>query len=240
MTAGGVAEEITLMEWVKLKVSDPSHLWTAKTVQAIVSPKLCLLILLGLPFLICNNIVIDHTAWTVVDKMSKFDLMNPTGPPTGPRPKLKLRKMFKKVQKDRAEVIQELKAKSMEQKELVDATSETVRKLDLIAVVRQKMEILAVQEKLMALGNQIKKEFHSVFEPIPHVNRLPDEVLCEIKLKDASQTIATWSYSSPRCYKDAWSTLIQQHLDAGHIRPSNSANASPAFLIPKADRAELP
>jgi RNase H-like domain found in reverse transcriptase/Reverse transcriptase (RNA-dependent DNA polymerase) len=34
--------------------------------------------------------------------------------------------------------------------------------------------------------------------------------------------------------------LIQQHLDACRIRPSNSAHASPAFIIPKAVLAVLP
>jgi hypothetical protein len=35
-------------------------------------------------------------------------------------------------------------------------------------------------------------------------------------------------------------TLIKKHLDAGRIRPSNSPHASPAFLIPKADKTALP
>ena len=34
--------------------------------------------------------------------------------------------------------------------------------------------------------------------------------------------------------------LIQQHLDAGRICPSNSAHTSPAFIVPKADAAVLP
>ncbi|KAJ3990946.1 hypothetical protein F5050DRAFT_1538315, partial [Lentinula boryana] len=40
--------------------------------------------------------------------------------------------------------------------------------------------------------------------------------------------------------KDAWNTLIQQHLDAGRIRPSNSQYSSPVFLVPKADPTVLP
>jgi hypothetical protein len=65
-------------------------------------------------------------------------------------------------------------------------------------------------------------------------------VLCEIKIKDAYKTISKCSYQSPRKYKDAWQTLIQTHLDAGRIRPSNSPFASLAFQIPKADRIVLP
>jgi hypothetical protein len=90
------------------------------------------------------------------------------------------------------------------------------------------------------MGREMMTEFKDVFAPIPHVNRLPDEVFCQIKLKDASQSIKTQTYSTPRQYKEAWQTLIQQHLDAGRIRPSNSAHASPAFIIPKADPNVLP
>ena len=41
-------------------------------------------------------------------------------------------------------------------------------------------------------------------------------------------------------YKEAWALLIQEHLDAGHIRPSNSAHASPAFMVPKTDPLAVP
>jgi Reverse transcriptase (RNA-dependent DNA polymerase) len=59
-------------------------------------------------------------------------------------------------------------------------------------------------------------------------------------LKDLSKTITTYTYSTPRKYKDAWGVLIRQHLDAGRIRPSNSAHTSPAFLVPKSDLTALP
>ncbi|KAJ3991564.1 hypothetical protein F5050DRAFT_1538048, partial [Lentinula boryana] len=61
-----------------------------------------------------------------------------------------------------------------------------------------------------------------------------------ITLKDASKVFQTRGYASPRKFKDAWNTLIQQHLDAGRIRPSNSPYSSPAFLVPKADPTVLP
>jgi hypothetical protein len=69
---------------------------------------------------------------------------------------------------------------------------------------------------------------------------LPTDVYCRIKLKDASKTITTRTYTSPRKFKEAWATLIQQHLDAGRIRPSNSEHALPAFLVPKSDTTVLP
>ena len=54
------------------------------------------------------------------------------------------------------------------------------------------------------------------------------------------KTIKSRSYPSPRKYKEAWQILIQQHLDAGRIRPSSSPCASPAFIVPKANPNVLP
>jgi len=65
-------------------------------------------------------------------------------------------------------------------------------------------------------------------------------VYCRIRLKDATKCVQTRTYSTPRKYREAWATLIQQHLDAGRIRPSNSAHASPAFIVPKSDPTVLP
>jgi hypothetical protein len=59
-------------------------------------------------------------------------------------------------------------------------------------------------------------------------------------MKTAYKSLSKRSYSSPRKYHEAWGILIQKHLDAGRIQPSNSSFASPAFLIPKADRTALP
>ena len=61
-----------------------------------------------------------------------------------------------------------------------------------------------------------------------------------IKLKDAAKTITTQSYSPPQKYKEAWAPLIQEHLDAGCIQPSNSEHASPAFMVLKADQVVMP
>jgi hypothetical protein len=90
------------------------------------------------------------------------------------------------------------------------------------------------------MGTEIKQEYKDIFEPIPHANRLPEDIYCEIRLKDATKLITTRTYSCLWKYKQAWTTLIQQHLDAGRIHPSNSQHASPAFLIPKTDTAVLP
>ncbi|KIL54140.1 hypothetical protein M378DRAFT_93078, partial [Amanita muscaria Koide BX008] len=90
------------------------------------------------------------------------------------------------------------------------------------------------------MDRQLRAEFKEIFEPIPHVDVLPDEVLARIVLKDPAKTIATRSYACPRKYREAWRLLIEKHLEAGRIRPSASPYASPAFVIPKTDPTVLP
>ena len=116
---------------------------------------------------------------------------------------------------------------------------EAVKPVDIVAVIRERIETLAAQEKLKVLGIELKSKFRDVFAPIPHLDELPMDVYCHIKLKDASQSVKTRSYTTPRKYREAWVILIKQHLDVGHIWPSNSAHASPAFLVPKSDATVL-
>jgi hypothetical protein len=43
--------------------------------------------------------------------------------------------------------------------------------------------------------------------PIPHLDELPTDVYCWIRLKHTSKTFATRSYSTPRKYREAWAEL---------------------------------
>ena len=107
-------------------------------------------------------------------------------------------------------------------------------------MIHARIEILADKENLIQWGNKLREEFKDVFDPLPHYNDLSDEIHCKVNLRDASKTIKTCSYSCPRKYRDAWKTLIQQHLDAGRIWPSSSEYASLAFIMPKSDPTVLP
>src|SRR5882757_5602166 len=104
---------------------------------------------------------------------------------------------------------------------------EVVKPLNVAAMIRDHIEVLALQEKFRSLEKAFLSEFKDVFEPLPHVNKLPRNVTARIKLKDAEQTIKTCTYACPRKFREAWQTLIQQHLDAGRIQPSSSPHASP-------------
>jgi len=240
MEKNGQKVEVKFSEYVKLQLHDPSLYWSSKTIRAIIAPGLCSPMILGLPFLAHNNIVVDASARTAIDKNCNFDLLHPV-PPLPPKPpKQKLKDFFKELQQDRKLMVAELNMVCHDRLRHTQFKFESVKPVDPVAAIRQRIEVLAAQKELEQLGNQMKSEFNDVFSQIPHLDDLPTDVYCRIRLKDASKCLQTRTYSTPRKYREAWATLIQQHLDAGRIRPSNSAHASPAFIVPKSDATVLP
>ncbi len=111
---------------------------------------------------------------------------------------------------------------------------------DILAAIRDRITTLGLDAELADRETKMKNKFAKVFEPVPHVNELPQEPHARICLKDPNSTIKTRNYPCPRKWKEAWHTLLQQHLDAGCIRPSSAAAGSGAFIIPKADPTVLP
>jgi hypothetical protein len=94
MENDGKKIQIQFSDYVKLQLHDPSALWSSRTVRAIIAPGLCAPMILGLPFLKHNDIVVDASACTAIDKKSAFDLLNPVIP-VKPVPKQKLKDFFK-------------------------------------------------------------------------------------------------------------------------------------------------
>lgn len=117
---------------------------------------------------------------------------------------------------------------------------EFVKPLDVAGMIKDRVESLCFQQKVGKMEKQMLTEFADVFQPLPHVEKLPQSVTARIQLKNAEQTIKMHTYACPQKFRDAWKTLIQEHLDAGRIRPSSSPHASPAFIILKADPSILP
>ena len=118
--------------------------------------------------------------------------------------------------------------------------NETIRTPNYIATIKSRISSIINAEILVWKEAQLKDEFKAIFEPIPHVDQLLTDVQAQIKLIDPQKSIKSRSYPCPWKYRDAWQTLIQQHLTAGFIKPSSSAHASPAFIIPKVDLTVLP
>lgn len=137
-------------------------------------------------------------------------------------------------------MVAELKLVCAEQKCQIKNFFEEVKEVDVVAAVKQHIKTLMYLGQLNHLSNTVKHKYKEIFELIPHLDELPTDIYCHIKVKDATQQITTRSYNTPCKYKEAWATLIQQHLDVGRIWLSNSAHTSPAFLVPKWDPKVLP
>ncbi|GBE82423.1 hypothetical protein SCP_0408070 [Sparassis crispa] len=94
---------------------------------------------------------------------------------------------------------------------------------------------------LKSENHKIKNEFSDLFpDDIPHLDELPTDVYHHFVLKDPNMFIQRCQYDCPKKYREAWKQLLDGHLRAGQMRPSDSLYASPAFLIPKADSTALP
>ena len=117
---------------------------------------------------------------------------------------------------------------------------EKVKDFNVAGAICDCIDVLVSQEKMASQEATLKTEYEDIFEPIPHANELPRDVVAEIQIKNAEKTIKSRSYPSPQKCKEAWRILIQQHLNAGRIRPLSSPCASPAFIVPKVNPNVLP
>ncbi|KAG6838898.1 hypothetical protein C0991_007470 [Blastosporella zonata] len=121
-----------------------------------------------------------------------------------------------------------------------------------IALIRNWIEHLAVasskectrrtmDDQLSLLDKELKAEFKDVFtDHLPHIRNLPMDVVHQIELTSNEEISTGRGYACPKKYLTPWKTLIEEHLAAGRIRPSNSPYALPSFVIPKADPAAAP
>ena len=109
-----------------------------------------------------------------------------------------------------------------------------------IPAVHAHVESLAVAEtlcaQLMDEDCRMREHFHDCFPSmLPPVMDLPDDVFHRFHLKDTAVAIQHCQYESPKKYREVWKRLLQEHIDAGRLRPSSSSYSSPCFLIPKSD-----
>ena len=229
-----------LSEYVLLSVASLDQSFHAKPVRALLTPGLCMPVILGLPWLEKNKIVCDHADRSCYVKPSGYNLLHPPKilPPPPPKPKLKVQLRENRELKKRAlkELVMVVKEKWLPRR----AKDEEIKDIDIVAMIRNRIATIAIMQDMEKREQNLKDEFRTVFEPIPHIDELPTDVLARIKLKEADKIIRSRTYPSPRKYAEAWSTLIQEHLHAGRICPSASSFASPAFLIPKSDPSALP
>ena len=241
--------EVSFDKYVTLQPSSLNNAWLSKLTHALLTDKLCAPIILGLLFLQYNDLVIDHSTrtiidhstCTIIDKKCDFDLLDEKTFKGPSKLVLAPHQKHIKMRNYRKEFLIELKWKcSQRKKTLEDNNSfENLDPVSPIATITMRIQQLASKDKLITLENELKEEYKEIFEPIPHANLLPtDYYAC--MLKEAEKTILLCSYTCPHQFKQAFATLIDQHLESGFIRHSTSQHLSASFIIPKADPKALP
>ena len=111
---------------------------------------------------------------------------------------------------------------------------------DLLALLKQRATSTTIEDELAQRDSELRTKFARIFEQPPHVDELLEQPVARIKLKDQNHCIKTRNYPCPRKWKEAWHTLLQQHLETGRICQSSAPAGSRAFIIPKADPNVLP
>ena len=107
---GKKKKKMKLYHYVKFAVTPTDNVWTSKVIHAIVAPGLCMPLILGLPFLIHNNIVTDHAQWSCIDKMTGYNIMNPSLVKPPPPPRKRLKEQIKDAKATKKLVLAELGA----------------------------------------------------------------------------------------------------------------------------------
>lgn len=240
--------EIELEHWVKIRPSSLDSRWSSRALRAIVSPSLAAPVILGQPFLYANDLDISHRKRTCKPSTSSYDLLNPS-----PAPVPKTNKPIMSPKKRAVSTIatqKQFKDKCLSQ--LVASLASRRKQLDKQAEsltssshplehIRLRIDQLASVESLESLNSKVLRKYADLFpSDIPHYKDMPDDVYHRFHLKEPSLPLKACTYSCPRPLREKWRTLLEQHLEAGRIRPSSSSVSSPAFLIPKKDPAALP
>jgi hypothetical protein len=113
---------------------------------------------------------------------------------------MSLKDQLVRLWKQHADIMSELKA-TVHVAEPVGTCSSLQGHI--IASIRERIETLAAQQKLIDLGTELMGEFKDIFQPIvPPINRLPEDVMCRITLKDALKLVTTRSYSTAQKYEE--------------------------------------
>ncbi|KAJ8482180.1 hypothetical protein ONZ51_g5512 [Trametes cubensis] len=234
------SEQNEAREWVKFRITLPDNSWESRTCRAIVVSQLCSPVILGKPFLEFNNLVEDHATRRLIHNPSQRDLLTPPPPPSIPSSPLP-HSMDDDVASADVRRIAHLRfLRELENHTRLRRLSADAHTVDssrtVVAAVRDRVESLALQQRLDDENSSMKARFADLFpDDIPHIDDLPTDVYHRFVLKDADMVIARRQYDCPKKYREVWKRLLQQHINAGRLRPSDSPYASPCFLIPKSD-----
>ena len=218
---------LSCREYVKMELSSGNGSWKSTVFRAKVNVGLPVPLILGMPFLSSQHIVIDSNSRTAKDKRTGYDLLNPkiparvwapervVPPPTPPRSPQPPRKTLDDASEP--------------------ALAGYLLPAPIMAAVRERIESISFQERLKEKDAEMRRKNEDRFPlRLPDTTSdVPDHIFHRIRLKDPNKTTKGHGYAAPKKYHEPWKKLLDEHLQAGRIRPSSSEHASPAFCVPK-------
>ncbi|KAG9223840.1 hypothetical protein CCMSSC00406_0007702 [Pleurotus cornucopiae] len=251
----GVGKDLSLDEFVHIRPFSQDGLFRSKPLRAFVSPSLVADTILGLPFLRANGFVIDHRSNTCISKMdncTSYDLFSSSTVPSQSASPWRLthtrasdvRLARRKAHSDHKEFLSGAEFRVALRQRRMHRLSRPLQGNSVVAAIKDRLEDVSAQktfqDQLLRMDAEMKKKFGDLFEDLPPVHRLPDQVYHKFRLKDANKVVNKRGYTCPRKICDAWKILLDEALASGKLRPSDSEYASPAFLVPKSDPNALP
>ncbi|KZV73547.1 hypothetical protein PENSPDRAFT_682682 [Peniophora sp. CONT] len=235
--------------FVNLHLKSRSRLYRARVVRAIIAPGLKAKILLGLPWLVANDCIIDPVHRAVIARTARHELMSDR-PLPGPesRPSVRDRELRAKAEaafavKLEAEervasrrvralhtsVMAELADRLLSVRQIIDPLCETVRRFDVhspacVAAVIAEETARRHKGHLAELDKRMKAKFADRFESDIPIHRLSEQHLHRISLKDASKVVQERPFACPAKYRDAWKALLDDFIEKGYLEESPPNN----------------
>ncbi|EJD49137.1 hypothetical protein AURDEDRAFT_162077 [Auricularia subglabra TFB-10046 SS5] len=167
-------EDLGVEEYVKLRLTSGNGSWTSGAVRAKVVKNLCIPIILGMTFLSAERIIIDTYARTAIDARTGYDLLNPV-PPRAPESQTAreepspLRTLPPPRQSDKAK--RPRPARTSMPRFSEPCLAGYLLPAGVMAQVRDRIEVLAFQERLRAEEEAMREKYADCFP-----TRLPDQV----------------------------------------------------------------
>ena len=185
-------KEMSLHEYVLLQLVSLDGSWTSKSLCAVITDSLCVLLLLGLLFLAVNRLITNYEKHSCIDKKNGYDLLytnNTENESSCPFDDSKIQHSNVKLAMAMVSI-----APVKHSKERLHCTERPPAQFNPapfnpVAAVCECIESLVCQQRLETLECELKKEYHAVFSLIPHCNKLLTSVYAHVKLKDDTKKV---------------------------------------------------
>ena len=114
-------------------------------------------------------------------------------------------KLDKKQRKDHIKELEEICNTHLKE---IEGLFEVINEINFIGAIKAQVTELVMEETLKKEEGKLQGEFKDLFEPIPHIDKLPIDCVAEIRLIDPSRTVKSSSYLCPCKYIRKKSNLL--------------------------------